>query len=141
MRKTGKKLIIGAMAVIFSTGILLSCNDGSGTTDSNDTTGMEYQQGTYVEDENMDNTSATDAGNYDNTGDNTNGTAGVEMNMNTDNTNRNRVTNQVQNGSFPADAGSTGGAGRASRNSNGRLPEDSATRKLKQHGTIQETAY
>lgn len=139
MRKTGEKLIIGAIAIVFSTGLLLSCNDGSGTTDSNDTTGMEYQQGTYVEDENMDNTSATDAGNNDNTGENTTGAAGVEMNMNTGNTDRNQVTNEVQNGSFPADAGSTGGAGRASRNNNGRLPEDSVNRKLKQQGTIQES--
>lgn len=143
MRKTGEKLIIGAIAIVFSAGLLLSCNDGSGTTDSKDTTGMEYNQGDHNNGNNMNDANAgANANTYDNTGDNgnTGRAAGTEMDMNNGN-DRNQVTNEVQNGSFPADAGSTGGAGRAGRNNNDRLPEDSATRKLKQHGTIQETAY
>ncbi len=126
MRKTLSTVFTGSLVLLLGTGALLACNNGSGDAGNTDTTGTEYGEGAYNEGSDM-NRSATDAaGGGTTNNNNTNSRAGSS-----DNTG-NTGSREVNNGTFPADAGSTGAG------NNARPPEDSATRNLKKYGTIQE---
>ncbi|MBZ0098067.1 MAG: hypothetical protein K8F30_03235 [Taibaiella sp.] len=127
MKKTLNTITTGALVLFLCTGVLFACNNGSGDADNTDTTGTEYGEGAYNEGSDMDRSTTDAAGGGTTNNNNTNSRAGG--NDNTGNTG----SSEVNNGTFPADAGSTGAG------NNTRPPEDSATRNLKKHGTIQES--
>lgn len=111
MKTTYKnKLMIVSLSLFMSTTWLLACNNnGDGTTDDMDTTGV-VEQGVY-----NGNTDNTGAGNPGNTGD----------------INSNNATN-AESGTFPADGNTNTGTSTNPR-------QDSVNNELKSHGNIQES--